>query len=130
MLAPPPGELEPPTRGKVCSHRTTPPLVTVTNITLTGKMGMQPILPVTMPIKKIKVATRQCYGDADGVVRCEQTSTVSSRCGGNSRLYFSKFYLDMGIVKVRWLQPQRQRKIVTLRKKNSDIEKEKIKRDP
>ena len=45
----------------------------VTNVTLTGKMGMQPILPVTVPIKKIKGATHQCYGDGDGVVRCEQT---------------------------------------------------------
>ena len=38
-----------------------------------GKMGMQPILPVTVPIKKIKGVTNQCYGDGDGVVRCEQT---------------------------------------------------------
>ena len=34
---------------------------------------MQPILPITVPIKKINGATRQCYGDGDGVVRCEQT---------------------------------------------------------
>ena len=32
-------------------------------------MGMQTILPV----KKIKSAARQCYGDGDGVVPCEQT---------------------------------------------------------
>ena len=38
-----------------------------------GQMGMQPILPVTVPIKKIKGVTSQCYGDGDGVVRCEQT---------------------------------------------------------
>ena len=54
------------------SHRVT---VTVTKIMLMGKMGMQPILPVTVPIKKIKGVTNQCYGDGDGdgVVRCEQT---------------------------------------------------------
>ena len=32
-------------------------------------MGVQLILP----IKKIKGAARQCYGDGNGVVRCEQT---------------------------------------------------------
>ena len=36
-------------------------------------MGMQPILPVKVPIKKLKGATHQCYNDSDGVVRCEQT---------------------------------------------------------
>ena len=36
-------------------------------------MGMQLILPVTVPVKKIKGAARQCYGDGDGVVRSEQT---------------------------------------------------------
>ena len=35
-------------------------------------MGMQPILLVTVPIKKIKGAACQCHGDGDGV-RCEQT---------------------------------------------------------
>ena len=39
---------------------------------LTGKMGMQLILPVIISFKKIKVASRQCYGDYDKVVRCEQ----------------------------------------------------------
>ena len=39
-------------------------------------MGVQPILPVTVPVKKIKDAARQCYGDGDGVVRCEQTLTA------------------------------------------------------
>ena len=47
--------------------------VTKTNVALMGKMGMQPILPITVPIKKIKGATRQCYGN--GVIRCEQTLT-------------------------------------------------------
>ena len=37
------------------------------------QMGLQPVLPVTVPIKKIEGAHRQCYGDGDGVVRCEQT---------------------------------------------------------
>ena len=36
-------------------------------------MGMQPILSITVSIKKIKGAAHQCYGDSDGVVRCEQT---------------------------------------------------------
>ena len=45
---------------------------------LTDKMGMQPILPVTVPFKKIKGEGFRCYGDGngDGVVRCEQTFTV------------------------------------------------------
>ena len=33
---------------------------------------MQLILPITVPIKMIKGVVRQCYGDDDGVVRCEQ----------------------------------------------------------
>ena len=49
----------------------------VTNVTLTGKMDMHPILPVTVPVKKIKGTARQCYGDGDGVVRCEQTFNSS-----------------------------------------------------
>ena len=36
-------------------------------------MGMQPIVPVTVSVKKIKGATHQSYGDGDGVVQCEQT---------------------------------------------------------
>ena len=39
-------------------------------------MGMQPILPVTVSVKKIKSAACQCYGDGDEVVRCEQTLSV------------------------------------------------------
>ena len=38
---------------------------------------MQPILPVTVPVKKIKGATRQRYGDGDGVVRCKQILTFA-----------------------------------------------------
>ena len=36
-------------------------------------MGMQPILPVTLPAKKLKDAIRQCYSDGDGVVWCKHT---------------------------------------------------------
>ena len=39
-------------------------------------MGMQPILPITVSVKKIKSAARQRYDDGDEVVRCEQTFTV------------------------------------------------------
>ena len=39
-------------------------------------MGMQPILPITVSIKKIKGAARQCYGNGDGVIWCEQTLSV------------------------------------------------------
>ena len=38
-------------------------------------MGMQPVLPITLTIKKIKGTARQCYSDGDGVVRCEWTFT-------------------------------------------------------
>ena len=34
---------------------------------LTGKMGVQPILPIAV----IKGAARQCYSDSDEYVRCE-----------------------------------------------------------
>ena len=33
-------------------------------------MGMQPILPVTLPFKKIKGAACQRYGDSNGVIQC------------------------------------------------------------
>ena len=39
-------------------------------------MGMQPILPTTMPIKKIIGAARQLYDVSYGVVRCEQAFNV------------------------------------------------------
>ena len=42
-----------------------PIMVTVTNVMLIGKMGMQPILPITVPVKKIKGAARQCNNDGD-----------------------------------------------------------------
>ena len=40
-----------------------------------GQNGCATILPITVPVKKIKDATRQCYGDGDGdgVVQCEKT---------------------------------------------------------
>ena len=36
-------------------------------------MGMQPIMPITVPIKNVKGAARKRYGDGDGdgVVWCE-----------------------------------------------------------
>ena len=37
---------------------------------LTGKMGMQSILLITVPVKKIKGIDHQCYGDGDEVIRC------------------------------------------------------------
>ena len=42
----------------------------VTNVTLTGKKGMQPILPITVNVKQIKAAAGQGHGD--GVAWCEQ----------------------------------------------------------
>ena len=33
---------------------------------------MQPILLITVPIKKMTAADHQCCGNGDGVVRCEQ----------------------------------------------------------
>ena len=36
-------------------------------------MSVQPILPITGLVRKIKGAAHQCYGDGDGVVRCEET---------------------------------------------------------
>ena len=43
-------------------------------------MGMQPILPTTLSVKITKGATRQCYSDGDGVVRCEQTFKAADHC--------------------------------------------------
>ena len=40
---------------------------------------MQPILPVTVPIKKMQGAARQRYCDGGGVVRCEHA--LSDRDG-------------------------------------------------
>ena len=45
-----------------------------------AKMDMQPILSVTVPVRKIKGTVHQYYVDYDGVVRCEQTlSHVTER---------------------------------------------------
>ena len=49
-----------------------------TNVTLMGKIGMQPILPITVTVKKMEGTAHQCYGDADGVIRCEQALRVKS----------------------------------------------------
>ena len=38
---------------------------------MTGKMGMHPILAITLSVKKIKGAAHRRYGD--GVIWCEQT---------------------------------------------------------
>ena len=44
-------------------------------------MGMQPILPITVPIKKIiKGATRQHYGDGDEIAWCEWAFFPSAVC--------------------------------------------------
>ena len=39
---------------------------------------MQPILYVTLPLKKIKSATRQRYDGGDMVVQCEHTLNVTT----------------------------------------------------
>ena len=44
-------------------------------------MGMQPILSITVPIKKIiKGATHQHYGDGDGIAWCEWAFVPSAVC--------------------------------------------------
>ena len=42
-----------------------PVTVTITKIALTIKMGIQPILSVRVPVKNIKGAAHQHYGDGD-----------------------------------------------------------------
>ena len=44
-------------------------------------MGIQPILPITVTVKKIKDAAHKCYGDGDGVVLCERAFKVSQPSG-------------------------------------------------
>ena len=51
-------------------------LIHTTGVTLTGKMGMQPILPVTVTVKKTKGAARQHCGDGDSDARCGCTATL------------------------------------------------------
>ena len=41
-----------------------------------AKMAMQPILPIAVPVNKIKGASCQHYSDGDKVVRCEQALRV------------------------------------------------------
>ena len=50
-----------------CSLRLIHTKCPVTITVMMGKMGMQPILSVTVPIKKIKGAARQRYCDGDGI---------------------------------------------------------------
>ena len=57
---------------KVFSHQATlrlPP----NKHCIDGQNEYATILPTTVPVKKIKSAARQCYGDGDGVVWYEQT---------------------------------------------------------
>ena len=67
----------------------------VTNVTLTGKMGgggaVLPILPIIVPVKKNQNADRQCYGDGDGVNRCEQTFSMQFQ--GFMTHYLMHFFL-------------------------------------
>ena len=37
---------------------------------------MEAIPPVTVSVKKIKGAARQCYGDGGGIVWCEETFSL------------------------------------------------------
>ena len=65
---------------------------------------MQPILPVTVSVKKIKGAARQCYGDGDGVVLCEQT--LSRNCSlivvlRRVHVNVARSLLDLGITLLR-----------------------------
>ena len=53
--------------------------VATTNVMLMAKMDIQPILPVTVHTKKIKVAAYQCCSDNDGVVPCEQTLNMTMK---------------------------------------------------
>ena len=68
--------------------------VTVIDVMLTGKMNMQPILAVTVPVKKIKGAARQCYGEGDGIVQCEQALKVCSHRGDSVIITATNFYTD------------------------------------
>ena len=54
------------------------PSDSVTNVTLTGRVGMEPILPITVPVKKIKNAARQRLSDADRVALCKQAFRLES----------------------------------------------------
>ena len=50
--------------------------VTAANATLSGKWMCNQFC-ITVPIRKIKGDTCQCYGDGDGVVLCEQPFTCT-----------------------------------------------------
>ena len=49
-------------------------------------MGMQPILPIIVPVKKIKGAAHKRYGDGDGVVQCGQTINMKDALNLNGPL--------------------------------------------
>ena len=53
---------------------------------------MQPILSVTLTVKKIKGAANQRYSDSDGIVRCEQTLTGAD---GAFCLFVIAFFLSL-----------------------------------
>ena len=63
---------------KACSHRASPSRQChrqLKNCYVDGQMGMEPILPVSVPVKKIKRAARQHYIDGDVDARCERALT-------------------------------------------------------
>ena len=47
---------------------------------------MQPILPITVPVKNVKGVARQCYVDGDGIARCEQPLSPENTHGKHSEL--------------------------------------------
>ena len=53
-------------------------------------MGTQPILPVSLPIKKIKGAAHQHYSEGDGVIWCEYT--INSLKSDRQRVHIRIFH--------------------------------------
>ena len=51
--------------------------VTIRTTMLISNVGMQPILPFTVPIKNTNGASHPSYVDGNGVVWCEQTLKAS-----------------------------------------------------
>ena len=60
----------------MCSHRATP----LKTLRRRAKMGMQPILPITVTIKKIKGAGHKCNDDGDMVARWERALRPGFAC--------------------------------------------------
>ena len=56
-----------------------------------GGGAVLPILPIIVPVKKNQNADRQCYGDGDGVNRCEQTFSMQFQ--GFMTHYLMHFFL-------------------------------------